>query len=833
MNAHQLIPLAQTLLAVALIAVVLKDHGRSTIHRLFALFLLMLGIWGLLTFGLRASPDIGHAVRWERWMTALAPVMPILFLHFSVSYTGSRISKVVLPAYYALGLACLPLAWTVLIFSDIQIRPYGYAPIYGPLAPPWMLLSLSAYILSLILHVRMYRNSPRADERNRAAYIIAGIVIFLVGGLFDVLPTFGLPLYPGYIIGNIVFCTLTTVAFVKYDLLDIRIAIRKGVAYALTSAVVTLPFAGIYLMITSFSAEKTFPVWAYFLMLLMLAFIMQPLWQRIQQQVDRWFYRDRYDHMAVLQDISKQAQNLGELTQFASKVVSLLTRLLRISSARLLQLRASDHSFAEVASSDISGPKEPTVFFDSKSALAKWLERCDSILPCQDIGTFPLLYGLTAEESDRLKHVGAEFIVPMKTRGGQLSALLVLGRKLSGQPYTIEEQQLVQTLSHQLAVALDNMRLYGDTLRARQHLETALDSMTDCVMVISKERTIRFMNRPATERFGGRVGEICWATIGKESPCPNCRLQGVLSGDDKRYLYTNTIGEREYEVTAGPLLYPDGNEAIIEVMRDITDTRSMMNEIVQSRARIEALRHSESLKTDLLSMVSHELRTPLAAIKGCATTLLEHRRKWTHEKRESFLWDINKKTDQLTHLVSNLMDMSVLQAGMLKLQKDSYELAEILEWVDGTLASLAKHRRLQTRIASDLPPISVDKVRIGQVLVNLVDNAIKYSREGTLIAVEVTHSGDSVVVSVTDQGEGIEPAVLDKVFDRFYRHGSTSAARKVGIGLGLPICKGIVEAHGGKIWITSEVGKGSTFSFSLPVDNAGTISDAGDSPSWQ
>ncbi|HEX9897376.1 MAG TPA: ATP-binding protein, partial [Dehalococcoidales bacterium] len=210
-------------------------------------------------------------------------------------------------------------------------------------------------------------------------------------------------------------------------------------------------------------------------------------------------------------------------------------------------------------------------------------------------------------------------------------------------------------------------------------------------------------------------------------------------------------------------------------------------------------------------------RTPLTAIKGFTTTLLRPHIKWSEEQQRDFLNNIDQETDRLAHLISNLLDMSRLEAGALNLEKSSYQVSEILESVSCRLDAITRHHRLRVEIPATLPLVSVDKARMGQVLTNLVENAAKYSKKGGPIMVGAKASGDMVIINVSDKGEGIPSDLLDKVFERFYQRDAVVAGRKDGIGLGLSICRALVEAHGGKIWVESEIGRGSQFNFSLPT----------------
>jgi K+-sensing histidine kinase KdpD len=294
-----------------------------------------------------------------------------------------------------------------------------------------------------------------------------------------------------------------------------------------------------------------------------------------------------------------------------------------------------------------------------------------------------------------------------------------------------------------------------------------------------------------------------------------------LHGNKEEYRQANFVGDKQYDVVAAPLLNPDGSLSLIEVLRDVTESQRMGQEIIEAKAKIEALNHSERLKTELLSMVSHELRTPLTAIKGFATTLLRPHIRWTGEQQRDFLQNIDRETDRLTHLIRNLLDMSRFEAGALNLEKGNHRISEILTSIGGQVNSVTKHHKLQMEISPGLPMVFADKTRVGQVLINLIENATKYSEKGSKIMVGAKSSDGMVVINVTDRGQGIPSNQLDKVFERFYRGDSVVSGRKDGIGLGLAICRALVEAHGGRIWVESEIGRGSEFNFSLPAGKKG------------
>ncbi|MFC2016811.1 ATP-binding protein [Chloroflexota bacterium] len=223
------------------------------------------------------------------------------------------------------------------------------------------------------------------------------------------------------------------------------------------------------------------------------------------------------------------------------------------------------------------------------------------------------------------------------------------------------------------------------------------------------------------------------------------------------------------------------------------------------------------LKGDLLSTVSHELRTPLAIIKGYSTMLLDYDRRLSLREKDEHLRAIDKATDRLTELVDRLLDMSRLNAGLLKLEKVPTSISKLVKEAVTETKLRAPKREIVLKLANRLPRVEVDAKRIRQVLDNLIDNACKYSGEGTEVVVSAQREGRQLVISVADQGVGIPAEDLERVFDRMYRIEHRLTPEMGGVGLGLAICKGLVEAHGSRIWVESELGKGSGFYFSLPI----------------
>lgn len=239
---------------------------------------------------------------------------------------------------------------------------------------------------------------------------------------------------------------------------------------------------------------------------------------------------------------------------------------------------------------------------------------------------------------------------------------------------------------------------------------------------------------------------------------------------------------------------------------------------VETRARREA-EDANNTKLRFLAMVSHELRTPLTAIKGFATTLLADDVVWDPDSQRDFLETISDEADKLTDLIEHLLDVSRLESGTLRIEREKRDLRSIIDAARPRLESLAAQHQLVIAVFDDLPPLKVDPQRVTQVLTNLISNAAKYAPAGTRITVSARHQGEYVQIDVRDEGPGIPADKRTRVFEPFYSDPGreSSGERARGVGLGLSICKGLVEEHGGRIWVQDDSGTGATLSFTLPV----------------
>jgi len=295
--------------------------------------------------------------------------------------------------------------------------------------------------------------------------------------------------------------------------------------------------------------------------------------------------------------------------------------------------------------------------------------------------------------------------------------------------------------------------------------------------------------------------------------------------------------------TEGDIIRPDGQRTSVSITYSpLYDHEGTLVHIVGSVHDVSRFREAEEMKTMFISVISHELKTPVALIKGYANTLRREDAHWDRDTVRESLTIIEEESDRLDRLINNLLEASRIQAGTLKLEMGDVSVPRLaakvverfrvsLQTSPGTPARTETPKYdLQLDFPSDFPPLLADEERLQEVFSNLLSNAIKYSPDGGTIRV-----GGRVIVATTrasrhpfgetdyaefyvsDQGIGIPAAQQAKLFEPFYRVDSSLGRRTQGVGLGLFLCRAIIEGHGGRIWVESIPGKGSTFRFTLPL----------------
>lgn len=263
----------------------------------------------------------------------------------------------------------------------------------------------------------------------------------------------------------------------------------------------------------------------------------------------------------------------------------------------------------------------------------------------------------------------------------------------------------------------------------------------------------------------------------------------------------------------------------VQALADLIALALERDQLSAEAEQVRVLQEANRLKSELLSTLSHEMRTPLASIKGYVTALLIDDSEWDEATRREFLEIIDEECDNLENLITDILESSTIEAGLLRIEKQPTLLARLAQRAIEQASLRTRQHRFIVSFPAGFPVVDADPRRIEQVLHNLLDNAVKYSPNGGLVVVRGEVREDEVQISVADQGVGIAPEHLNRLFERFFRIKSGIGPNVVGTGLGLPIARTIVESHGGRIWAESNVGSGTTFFFTLPLEPGGASDD--------
>lgn len=331
-----------------------------------------------------------------------------------------------------------------------------------------------------------------------------------------------------------------------------------------------------------------------------------------------------------------------------------------------------------------------------------------------------------------------------------------------------------------------------------------LNSMTDGLLLLDEHGRIRSANR-SLEKLFGVTGNIRGKTIIETFRHHKLAEFADLLKVEREILHfelaLSEIQSRWFEINAATIVDAQNNPSgFVLVFHDMT-----------------RLRQLEKTRQEFVANVSHELRTPLSMIKGYVETLLDGA-KDNPEVAEKFLRTIEKHADRLTFLIDDLLTISKLESGESNLNRQQGPLRPLVDEViqEFQLRAADKNIRLENKVSEQFQ-IFADFARLEQVLGNLIDNAIKYSHANGRMIVAARLNQDNVSeISVQDNGPGIPPEAKERIFERFFRVDKSRSREQGGTGLGLAIVKHVIQSHGGKIWVESEMGTGSTFRFTLP-----------------
>jgi two-component system, OmpR family, phosphate regulon sensor histidine kinase PhoR len=374
----------------------------------------------------------------------------------------------------------------------------------------------------------------------------------------------------------------------------------------------------------------------------------------------------------------------------------------------------------------------------------------------------------------------------------------------TGDTYDAEDVRFARDVAARAAVAIDVSRLHRE-VEDRADAQRVLAHVADGVFLLDRAGVIRLWN-PAAEAITGLVAStvvgrsVTDVLPGWETLAERIRVSTVPDpARSETVPFETGRGERWLSISGVEFF-----GGTVYAFRDITEERRL-----------------DELKSEFVATASHELRTPLAAVYGAAQTLRRHDFALDEGGRERFISIIAEESERLSRIVNEILLANQLDSGRLDLVTEPFDAAELVaRVVEASRAHLPPGVTLRVRMPDSLPPVDADREKVRQVLVNLIENAVKYSPDGGRIEVGLAPRGMAVRFFIKDKGLGIPAEEQERIFDKFYRLDPAMARGVGGTGLGLYICSELVTRMGGRIWVESQEGEGSTFSFELPSEAA-------------
>ncbi len=862
MTAQQILPLLQWCLAGTVLILLLWKGWEDRVPRLFGAFLLSMTVWGVLFWGMSSSADLGQAVWWERIGLISMACTWVIFYHFALRYSGIKSWSLPLFGAYLYLIAVIVLAPTTLLVENMRSVSYGNAPIWGNL---FLLFAVPAYLLIIMatIHLNKTRKASKSyAERNRLLYFILGGLVIFAGGMLDLQPFPSTDIYLGIFMANIFFVFLTSIAILRHQLFDVQLTTYKIIPYLAMVVLVGGIYIGLYFALHGIWEKGTGPMWLHLVFILMIAFGVQPAWQKIQYLNTRFFYRGRYEHFNALERLHEEAQSISDPSTATTTLPELIRQAMQSTHICLLLPSHSTGDFETVTHCGSTNPA-PHCALSHKHSVVRWLEINKKILRRNNGHS---LASLPSNDQEIVDDLDAELFVPLNS-GDRLVGLLILGARTDLQPYSWEDDRLLARIAGQMALTIENIQLYQASLeRERQlsalsKLNKAMNMSLDfqstydifaeelkktipvdwaSIVLCEKDELHFFALSTTIDSSWGKPGTTIplagtaaeWVTVNRQTLVESDLTSKTRFWPEEIHLehglrsmiHLPLFSKGEVFgcfITGSSKInaYTPSNATFLEQVSSQLSL-TMENARLYSRergerARLEAMNKQ---RDDFFGLISHELKTPLTSIKSSSDLLSEELTLDEQSSRRRLIENIRRSAERLETMLNDLLNVAKARSASLELNLRPTDIVPVINSaVDICVPPIEqKKQSLKLDLPDTMPPVIADPEGFERILTNLLGNAQKFTPKGGSIGLKVNVDGNKMTMEVTDSGPGIPEDELDLIFEPFYR-GEFSAGIAKGMGIGLATVKQMVELHGGTVSTVSSIGKGSTFTISLPV----------------
>jgi len=808
---------------VSLGCFVLFVDRKSGVNRTFAAFTCFVAIWILCDYLTNRSESAEQALFWNKMAFIGAALIPSTFLYYTLAFLGRLGNFTFLRRFFlfAPGLMFLLFSPLNLIVHDVELMEWGVKLLYGPLYSLFMIYFISYTIYALYNLSTEYR-SARGIKKARIGYLFLGAAI---SGLAWIMITSILPSIYGIsefhrlgLVSVVIMTAFIAYSIVRHRLMSIEFVIQSALMYTALTVLIIAAYS--FSLVISERYLGAMGIYGSLFVIGMASIavtaLYQPVLATLRDLADRLFFRARYDYQNTLGEMSRALASVMRIRQLAKYIIDRLGDILKVSEASFLVLDGGQKIFRSVPVEQGGRfPQYKAMKIDAASMIITHLQAERSVLVADELGSEIEKTG-PAGELGKLKaeieRLGMTVWVPV-ILNDKLMAMFALGDKLSADMYTEEDLHLLSTLSNQVATALENARLYEEILSMKNYSENILQSMKSGVVstdlsgrVVTFNKAFEGVTGLGREQIEGRDIK----DIFEKSPSVKILIAGSFAGAEKENVESHVARPQ------GDLMPVSFNSVIL---KDSAGEKSGLlftfSDLSEMKTLEGKVRQSDKLAAvgTMAAGMAHEIKNPLSSIKVFAQ-LLPQRYK-DEEYRKKFAEIIPKEIARVDRIVESLL--SFTRASQPKFRKCNIT-AVIEELLDVYDEQIKDSNIKVKRDFGEVPEIMADYTQILQAFSNLIVNSIQTMASGGDLEISVQkgpgkdRKGSNIVVRISDTGHGISRDNLKRLFDPFFttKHGGT--------GLGLTIAHSIIDGHKGTIEVASEVGKGTAFTVTLPVE---------------
>jgi PAS domain S-box-containing protein len=805
---------------------VLYQNSRGRINRSFALITCLVALWVLTNYITDKAVNYEQALVFARSVMMTAAFIPSAFVYFTYAFLNR--TSVAMPALYSLfffvpSVFFFILSTTALLVPEVTIETWGVNFVYGPLFPLFVLYSVVYMLYGFIMLGVEYRRSS-GIKKAQIGYLFLGTAIAVAVGIITnvILPALGITEF--YRLGpsaTIILIGFVTYSIVRHRLMNIEFVIQKGFIYTFITMMIMVVYAaaivvsekmlshmfGLGSLIISFSAA------------LMIALTFQPVMDLLQQVSDRFFFRARYDYQRTLSEVSTELATVMSIKQLSTYISKKIMDVIRVNEISFLMFDPVRRRYKSVPidTNKINGEYKK-LDMDPASRILSYIKDTNSILVSDEfeLEVEDRKAKLAAAEErtplvklqDEVEKLGIALWAPVVSKG-ELIGVLALGNKISGDMYTAEDLRLLATLASQVAISVENARLYEEILTTKNYIEDILQSITSGVVSTDMSGRMITFNKAFEELVGANSKGLSGQDL----------VAKFSSSQDIKAHILDTYEGRAVCNVESELIRSENQKVPVSfssvVLTDATGLRSgylfVISDLSELKKLEDRVRQSDKLAAlgNMAAGMAHEIKNPLSSMKVFSQLLRD--RYEDPEFRKKFEEIIPKEIGRIDRIIEGLL--SFARSPEPKLCECMF--SDIMDEVLDDLSEEIERNnvKVEKNYVPSLPG-KIDKDQIFRVFNNLVLNALQAMSGGGTLKIDIKPKDPqsrTVEIKITDTGLGIPKKNLSHIFDPFF------TTKHYGTGLGLAITHSIIEAHKAMIDVESVEGQGTVFTITMPV----------------